>query len=95
MAETGGGYEREQVVQDVRVLRGRIELNCGTQHLVATILSGEAELALVEKFDEAITAFGTEQPVRIIGQRQKLRLTIEADLDGMTIDVYPPPGETP
>ena len=86
---TGHPYERERVTQDVRVLSGQIELDCGTHKLVATVLSGEAEVALVEKFDEAITAFGTEQPVRLIGQRQKLRLTIEADLDGMTITLDP------
>lgn len=79
-------YEREQVTQEVGVLRGSIELDCGTHRLTATVLSGTAEVALVEKFDEAITAFGSEQPVRIIGARQTLRLTIEADLDGLTFD---------
>lgn len=84
-----GPYEHVRESTGLRMLRGRIELEQEGQKVVATVLGGEATLELVEQFDDAITAFGQDQPVRFVGRRNKLRLLVECDLDQMVITTEP------
>jgi hypothetical protein len=84
-----GPYEHAIESQVTRVCRGRIELAGEDYRTVATVLSGEATFELIEQFDDAITAFGLAEPIRFVGRRQLLRLTVECDLDAMTITREP------
>jgi hypothetical protein len=82
-----GPYERVYESQYLYPVAGRIELNLGGGRTVtATVLRGDATIELSEKYDDAVTAFGMTEPIRFVNQRQKLRLIVEADLDGMVID---------
>lgn len=87
-----GPYERLFGLHQLYPVNGRIDLNLGAGRTVtATLLSGDASIELIEKYDDLIEkydiqAFGQPDPIRFVNQRQKLRLVVEADLDGMTIE---------
>jgi hypothetical protein len=83
-------YEREWD-SELPVLYGRIRLDCGTHRIVADIRGGTAEITLVERFDQLVHTPDLAEPVRRVGQKHTLRLTVEADLNEMTIDVGPKP----
>jgi len=86
----GSGFERQLHTRMWPVLSGSVVLDCGGQRLTATVLHGEAELALVEDVDQ-VAAFREAQH-RLWQPKQRLRLLVEADLDGMRIELDPAPG---
>lgn len=87
-----GPFEHVTSSTEVRVLRGRIELDEGGRKVVATVLGGEATIELIERFDAQITTSGVAEPIRYVGRIRTLRLEIEAPLDEMVITVDPPNG---
>lgn len=84
-----GPYEHAVESQGIYVCRGRIELAGEDYRTVATVLAREATFEMIEQYDDAITAFGLPEPIRFVGRRRKLRLTVECDLDGMTVTREP------
>jgi len=86
----GSGFERQLHTRMLPVLSGTVVLDCGGHRLTATVLHGDAELSLVEDVDQ-VAAFRQAQHV-LWKPRQRLRLLVEADLDGMRIELDPQPG---
>jgi hypothetical protein len=84
-----GPYEHVTQSQTVNVLRGRIELDQGDTRMVAAVLGGQAHIELVDDYDAAISALWSKDPVRYVNRRQRLRLTVECDLDEMVIKTGP------
>lgn len=84
-----GPFERAYTAREWRTLTGTVEMDAGTHTVHARLLAGEAQLEYIEEFDTAITQFGVDQPVRYVNERRRIRLTIEAELDGMEIRFDP------
>jgi hypothetical protein len=76
-------YERVYHSRHWPVLTGAVDLNAGTHKVHADLLHGTAELEYIEEVDAVITAFGITDPVRYLSPRRRVRLVIEADLEGM------------
>lgn len=76
-------FERVYETRSWPVLTGAVDLDAGTHRVHADLLRGSAELEVIEEVDDVITAYGIDQPVRFLSPRRRVRLVIEADLDGM------------
>lgn len=87
----GSGFRRYLHTRMLPVVAGTVVLDCGGQRLTATVLHGEAELSLIEDGDQLAGLFAESARVRW-SPRERLRLMVEADLDGMTIKLDPVPG---
>lgn len=84
-----GPYERERRWAYAQFLTGTVDLMFDGARVTATVHAGEADLVVREEFDDAVTAFGVPETVRIIRPRTTLKLTIEAPLEALTFTVDP------
>lgn len=89
-AAVTGPYRHEQSA-DFLLASGRVQLEHSGGRLDITVLRGEAEVALSEKFDDVVTTFGSDRPIRYVNPRKTVRLVIEATLDQMVIHTDPEP----
>jgi hypothetical protein len=84
-----GPFERVYNSREWPVLRGTVNLDAGTHTVHADLLRGTAQLEYIEEIDDVITTFGVHEPVRYLNTRRRVRLVIEADLDGMVFHFDP------
>lgn len=87
-------YDRVSSTRELLVLSAHIELDCGDLGITAATRGGQATIRLVEEFDDIVTAWGLDNPIRLINPARRLVLEIDSPIQDLTFRTKPRNGES-
>lgn len=87
-------YDRVSSTRELLVMSAKIELDCGSLSLIAETRGGQATIRMVEEFDDILTAWGLNDPVRLINPTRRLVLEIDSPIQDLMWRTKPGNGES-